>query len=56
MTSWWLRGAICARRAQSSVPSVSRVIELRALPGGGGADDARIATRLLDAGVLVLEP
>ena len=34
----------------------SQPIELRALPGGGGADDARIATRLLDAGVLVLEP
>ena len=31
-------------------------IELRALPSGGGADDTRIATRLLDAGVLVLEP
>ena len=31
-------------------------IELRALPGGGGVDDTRVAMRLLDVGVLVLEP
>jgi len=31
-------------------------VELRALPGGGGADDARLAAALLDAGILVLEP
>ena len=29
-------------------------VELRALPGGGGADDARLAAALLSAGILVL--